>query len=52
MSLKRIFSPTIANYLFQNGATLKTISVDREKQGSTIFFFEKNDKLNELLANR
>lgn len=52
MSVKRIFSPSVANYLLQNGATLKEIARNQLKNGEAMFLFEQNDKLNELLANR
>ncbi|WEZ08131.1 DUF5659 domain-containing protein [Priestia flexa] len=52
VSLKRIFEPEVADYLFKNGATLKRISRDQKRKDATIFHFEQNEKLNELLKQR
>ncbi|WP_338705243.1 DUF5659 domain-containing protein [Priestia aryabhattai] len=52
MSKKRIFEPEVANYLYKNGANLIEITRDKKNKDATIFIFEQNAKLNELLAQR
>lgn len=49
---KRIFEPEVADYLFKNGATLRGFERDKRKKDATLFYFEDNDKLYKLLAER
>lgn len=41
----------LANYLIENGSPLKRIDKDKDNNKFLVFFFEKNDKLNENLHN-
>ena len=52
MGKKRIFEPEVASYLYKNGANLIEFFRDKKKKDATIFIFERDEKLNELLAQR
>lgn len=49
---KRIFEPEMALYLFKNGATMRGWERDKREPKATIFYFERNAKLDTLLAKK
>ena len=49
---KRIFEPEVAFYLFTNGATMRGFERDKKNEKATLFYFEENEILYELLANK
>ena len=43
-------SKRLANYLIENGSSVKRIDCDQKSKGFLIFLFEKNNLLNENLS--